>query len=76
MCKSSQALVYGPSYQRALRLRRDRSQHSGGNGDIMKTRVAVTAALALILCCIAALISCKKSEGPQSTGQVAQNVKY
>ena len=41
----------------------------------MKTRVAATAGLALVLFSIGALISCKKSEGPppaQSTGQTAR----
>jgi hypothetical protein len=41
----------------------------------MKTRVAATAALAVALLSIGALISCKKSESPQpaqSTGQAAQ----
>ncbi len=41
----------------------------------MKTRVAATATLVLVLLSIGALISCKKSEGPQpeqSTSQTAQ----
>ena len=41
----------------------------------MKTRVAATAALVLLLLSIGSLISCKKSEGPQqpeSTGQTTQ----
>jgi Protein of unknown function (DUF3604) len=38
----------------------------------MKARVAGTAVLALGLSCPGALISCKKSEGPQPTGQLTQ----
>jgi len=38
----------------------------------MKTRVAVTAALALVLLSIAALFSCKKSEAPQQAQQAGQ----
>jgi hypothetical protein len=43
--------------------------------EFMKTRVVATAGLALVLLSIGTLISCKKSEGPQSaqsTGQTAQ----
>ena len=38
----------------------------------MKTRVATTAALALLFLSIGTLISCNKSESPQSTGQTAR----
>jgi hypothetical protein len=41
----------------------------------MKTRAAVTAALALVLFSIGTLISCKKSESPQSSGQTTQTSK-
>jgi hypothetical protein len=41
----------------------------------VKTRVAATAALALVLFSIGALISCNKSESPQPTGQTARTSK-
>jgi len=41
----------------------------------MKTRAAVTAALALVIFSIGTLISCKKSESPQSSGQATQTSK-
>ncbi len=54
------------------------SCYSGKREASMKTEVAATAALALVLLSIGALISCRKSESPQparSTGQAAQTSK-
>ena len=41
----------------------------------MKTRVATAAGLAVLLFCLGSLISCKKSEEPQPSGQVAQTTE-